>query len=185
MQHHSDTASPHPAARGLISRLLGLGGAREVEETPEAAAERRAKQRSEAGAEIARIEAERDAELPALAAAEERARRHLERLTPGYQDAMRAYAAAQGEHTRRAHDFAYGLQRQVRRIETAAEPIIAEFVSDLMELFRENLATPIQEDRRLAGYVQGRGYAPVYEIFSNVPSLDASRSSRPATRPRR
>ncbi|KQT59980.1 hypothetical protein ASG52_19840 [Methylobacterium sp. Leaf456] len=147
----------------------------EAPETTEQAAERRRSQRSAAGAEIARIEAERDAELPRLAAAEERARKHLEKLTPGYQQAVADFDRAQAVHSRRAHDFAYARELAGRRIVANADPVIDEFRQDLFALLEANRLTPIDRDIRRTDRWDVKAQKYDCEEWSNVPAMNARR----------
>jgi hypothetical protein len=177
MRDHPITHIPRPRSqRQVVNELRGIEQPEPDEFDLAAAAERRAALRATAGAEISSIEAQRDAELPGLAAAEERARRHLESLTPAYQEAMRAYAAAQGEHTRRAHDFAYARERQVRRVYAAAEPVIQETRTALTELMQATIATMAESEERNALYDERQGRW-VHQIWSNAPSIDRRRTA--------
>lgn len=176
------TFDPPPATpAGVIARLRGFLSGSTPPETPEQAADRRACERAVAGTEIDQLAADAMAELPALAAAEEKARKRLESLRPGYQEALAAFDRAQAAHSRRAHDLAYARERAVRRVEAAAEPVIAEFVADLMELFEVTLKTQIVDEERNHVF-DGELGRTVAEVWSNAPSIDARRKAILAAR---
>lgn len=161
-------------AKAVLNRLRGLVGMSTRPETEEEAAERRDATRRSLGAELAALEAKRDAELPSLAATEAKAKKRLESVTPGYQQAVADFDRAQAIHSRRAHDFAYQREMLVRRIEAAADPIIDEFMRDMAGLLEANRLTQVETDIRTIGYDIAKTKS-IREEWSNVPSLNARR----------
>ncbi|MCJ2030920.1 hypothetical protein MKK50_16240 [Methylobacterium sp. J-043] len=168
----ADSARATPS--GVIARLKGFLGMPTPPETPEEAAARRDRQRREAAAELDQIEADRNATLPGLAAAEVKARKRLDAVTPGYQQAVADFDRAQAVHSRRAHDFAYARELAVRRITAAADPVIEEFRQDLHRLLEANRLTPIERDLRQKQFDMRRQAYDVEE-WSNLPSIAARR----------
>ena len=154
----------------LIAWVRGILTAPPVPETPAEAGERRRATRAGAGEQIARSRATADAELPKLAAEEERSRRHLEKLTPAYQEATRAYDRARMAHARRAADLDYEQVLATRQIESCAEPVIDEFATGLMDLHAATLKTPVEEHERNPLW-HPEEQKQVFETWGNRPAI--------------
>lgn len=164
--------SSRTGPKGMLSRLFGILATPAQPETPAEAAERREAERAAAKVEMARAQAAADSELPKLAAVEEKARLHLERLTPAFQEATRAYDLARAAHSRRAHDLAYARELQARRVLVNAEPLIAEFMDGLAEALQVRVEIHNEERN---GEFDHRVGKVVAEVWSNAPSAEARR----------
>ena len=176
---HTEYVAPisgRTSPKGVLARLFEILSPPAQPETPVEAAERRATERDAARLEMAHLRTVADAELPKLAAEEEKARRHLEKLTPAYQEATRAYDLARTAHSRRAHDLAYAGERQSRRVHANFEPVITEFMAGLIEALEATIATPVVNEERNHEW-DARTQRTVAEGWSNAPSIEARRAA--------
>ena len=171
---HISFEAPAITAKGLIAKLRGFLAGGVSPETPQQASDKRARERAAAGAEMIELRAAGERELPGLAAAEEKARRHLERLTPGYREAVAAYDRAQAAHGHRAHDLAYARERAERRVAVNAEPVIQECIDDLYAMLEANRRIPVEREQRPTTFdVRRNEYDQ--EEWSNTPAIEARR----------
>lgn len=177
---HADFMPRRPSVAQIVARLKGLLPNASAEPKP-LTPEERAAIREEAGSKLAALSAERDRELPGLAAAEAKALKHLEALRPAYRAAEAAFAKARDKHFRRAHDYEYAEEGLRRQIVMAADPVIDEFMSDVTELFQASLGQQAEYENR-GDYYDFNALKSWSEIWTDGPSRFAFRRALLAAR---
>lgn len=156
----------------IVAKLKGLLLGPDAEPAPMTPHDR-SQVRDEAGRALAEVNRAWLVEERALSDALAKAQARLEKVAPGYHAALAAMQQADLDLDRRRQDIAYERERLRRQIQVAADPILGETISDLIELMDENRRTLMEEDERL-GEVMPGGYV-VVEAWSNAPSIEAGR----------